>query len=110
MGEKRKKVALWIVIAGEILLLILALARVYSNSERSGVITLLPGPPAQVMPISPAKARAAYDNGSAVFMDVRGSESYAQSHIPGALLIPLSELGNRLDDLDKSSWIITYCD
>ncbi len=110
MGEKRKKVALLIVIAGEIVLLLLALVRVYSNSQRSGIVTSLPSSPSGVIPVSPADARTAFDNGSAVFVDVRGSESYDQSHIPGALLIPLSELGNRLDDLDKSSWIITYCD
>ncbi len=54
-------------------------------------------------------AKAAYAAGSAVFVDVRSSAEYDQSHIPGALSIPVNELEGRLDELDKSQWIITYC-
>jgi rhodanese-related sulfurtransferase len=44
-----------------------------------------------------------------VFVDVRSAGSYAASHIPGALSIPLGELDARLDELDPAARIITYC-
>ena len=59
--------------------------------------------------ISLADAKAAHEAGSAVFLDVRDANSYAQSHIVGAVLIPLEELPNRTGELSPSDWIITYC-
>ena len=59
--------------------------------------------------VSLEEAKAAFDRGEAVFLDVRSAASYADSHIPGALSIPLSELEARLGELDPSRWIITYC-
>jgi 3-mercaptopyruvate sulfurtransferase SseA len=54
------------------------------------------------------QAKAAYDLGSAVFVDVRDAESYAQSHIAGAISIPLIELPDRMDELDPQAQIFTY--
>jgi hypothetical protein len=54
-------------------------------------------------------ARAAHEAGSAVFMDVRSADSYAASHIAGAVSIPLDEVEARLDELDPAARIITYC-
>lgn len=59
--------------------------------------------------VSLADARTAFDTKTAVFMDVRDSDSYAASHIPGALSLPLAELDQRLNELSGSDWIITYC-
>jgi len=58
--------------------------------------------------ISPQDARAAFDQGNAVILDVRTPEEYAQGHIAGAVLIPLLELPERIGELDPNSWIITY--
>lgn len=55
------------------------------------------------------EAKAAYDAGSAVFVDVRDAGSYAISHIAGAASIPLVQLEQSLDELDPAQWIITYC-
>jgi 3-mercaptopyruvate sulfurtransferase SseA len=63
----------------------------------------------QVIRVSLADAKTAFDGGTAVFVDVRDSSSYQEAHIPGALLISLSDLTSHLDELDPSSWIITYC-
>lgn len=63
----------------------------------------------EVQRVSLADAKAAYDIGNAVFLDVRGIEQYQESHIPGALSIPLSDITDRMDELDPGSWIITYC-
>jgi 3-mercaptopyruvate sulfurtransferase SseA len=54
-------------------------------------------------------ARAAYDNGAAIFVDVRDAASYADSHVAGALSIPLADIEARMNELDRSQWIITYC-
>jgi len=62
----------------------------------------------QIARISLGEAKSAYDSSAAVFVDVRDAESYAQYHIPGALSIPLAELGDRTGELDPGDWIITY--
>ena len=45
----------------------------------------------------------------AVWIDVRSKESYDESHIPGAISIPLSELMSRLKELPAHEFLITYC-
>ncbi len=59
--------------------------------------------------ISPADAKARLDSGQAVVVDVRDVESYQAAHIDGAVSIPLSELGSRMQELPKNAEIITYC-
>lgn len=58
--------------------------------------------------VSIQDARAAYDQGSAVFVDVRTPEEYDQGRIVGALSIPLLDLPDRIGELDPNAWIITY--
>ena len=45
----------------------------------------------------------------AVWIDVRSKESYDESHIPGAISIPLSEMMSRLKELPPHKFLITYC-
>ena len=59
--------------------------------------------------VSLDEAKAAYESKTAIFVDVRSVENYAESHIPGAKSIPLVELETRLEELGPSQWIITYC-
>ena len=63
----------------------------------------------KVKRISLADAKAAYDLGNAVFVDVRGEPYYSQGHIPGALSIDGDELKERMNELDPEAWIIIYC-
>lgn len=58
---------------------------------------------------SALEAKTAADAGKAIILDVRDPDSYESAHIAGALLIPLTELPKRLNELDKDAWIITYC-
>ena len=62
-----------------------------------------------VIRVTVGNARAAQELKQAVFVDVRSATQYAQSHIAGALSIPLGEFESRLNELDKEQWIITYC-
>jgi hypothetical protein len=59
--------------------------------------------------VTPVEVKAAFEAGTAVIVDVRPADAFAQSHIPGALSIPLSDLGSRKDELNPQDWIITYC-
>lgn len=63
----------------------------------------------EIVRVSLGNAKAAYDLKQAVFLDVRDAGSYANSHIPGAISIPLADLETRLGELNKTAWIITYC-
>lgn len=62
-----------------------------------------------VLRVSLNEARTAFEDGSALFLDVRDADSFAAGHIPGAINIPLNQLESRLDELDANRWIITYC-
>ena len=59
--------------------------------------------------VSVEEAKAAFDSGTAVFVDVRSAEAYQAAHISGSVNIPSEELEARLSELDKTEWIITYC-
>lgn len=63
---------------------------------------------AQIPRLSIEEAKVAYDMGTALFLDVRDMESYSKGHVQGAISIPLEELTARMDELDPSTWIITY--
>lgn len=62
----------------------------------------------QIARVSLIDAKAAFDDGSAVFVDVRDAAAYGQNHIPGALSIPLAEIADHINELDPDDWIITY--
>jgi len=47
--------------------------------------------------------------GEFLLLDVRQPEEYEAGHIPGAMLIPLSELEARQGELDRNKKIIAYC-
>ena len=71
----------------------------------------LPESEAAVPRVSVEEAKAAFDSGSAIIVDERGSEAYAAGHVPGALNIQLEEFETNPANLklDKEQWIITYC-
>ena len=44
-----------------------------------------------------------------IILDLRTPEEFSEGYIEGALLIPVSELEGRLNELSKDKPIITYC-
>ena len=48
-------------------------------------------------------------NDKAILIDIRFKEEYASWNMPFAKNIPLNELPNRLDEIDKSKIIVTAC-
>jgi len=51
---------------------------------------------------------AEHDEGTYTVLDVRQKGEYEKSRIPGATLIPLPELTDRLSELDPTKPVITY--
>ena len=49
------------------------------------------------------------DKPDMVILDVRTQTEYDDGHIEGAILIPHTELADRLDELDKGDEILVYC-
>jgi rhodanese-related sulfurtransferase len=43
-----------------------------------------------------------------MILDVRQPKEYEQAHIPGATLIPLPQLGDRLGELDPKKPVLVY--
>jgi hypothetical protein len=115
--RKTSKIPIIILAAGGLLLIIAVVILAMQNTPKPEVLLPTVGissqgeeesyPEIQRVPLEDAKT--ALDAGTAVFVDVRGDSSYAAGHIPSALSIPLTDLENRLDELDSADWIITYC-
>ena len=66
-------------------------------------------PPEDELRVSLNDAKNAFDAGTALFVDVRGSEEYAASHIPGAVLITLSQIEGNEPVVGRDALIYTYC-
>jgi sulfur-carrier protein adenylyltransferase/sulfurtransferase len=47
-------------------------------------------------------------SGDLTILDVRQPNEYEAGHLPGARLIPLPELADRLDELDKQKPTLVY--
>ena len=56
------------------------------------------------------EAQEIIDQQEVVVLDVRTAEEYKSGHILDALLIPVSELESRLDELNPSNRILVYCE
>lgn len=66
---------------------------------------------ADVPRVTAQDAKAAFDSGEAVIVDVRSQAAYEAGHVDGALSIPLNEFETNIEgiNLPKDQWIITYC-
>ncbi|MBE0516759.1 MAG: rhodanese-like domain-containing protein [Methanophagales archaeon] len=68
--------------------------------------------PDQIIPVDivvdEAKRLIDSESEDLIFLDVRTGEEYNAAHIEGARLIPLSELSNRTEELNKSTKIVVY--
>ncbi len=58
--------------------------------------------------VHPSIAKTMLETGYSL-LDVRYSEEYDEHHIPGATLVPLYELRDRMGELDKHNKYIVYC-
>lgn len=51
---------------------------------------------------------AAKGQDQVIFLDVRQPSEYQAGHLPGAKLLPVGELEERLDELDRQKDLIIY--
>lgn len=49
------------------------------------------------------------ENGEVLLLDVRPKEEFEEAHIPGAVSIPIDELGDRLASLPANFDVVAYC-
>jgi phage shock protein E len=64
-------------------------------------------------PVQPGELAALLARDDApLLLDVRTPEEFAQSHVPGATLVPVQELEERLSELDayKARGVVAYCE
>lgn len=58
-------------------------------------------------------AKEIFDQGDVLFVDARSTENYKDGHIPGAISLPVGQLGERIGSFLKryppDQAIITYC-
>jgi len=87
--------------------------RLFSRYCRLGIFLLLVSPltMAETDVISPKEAATMRIKDRAVIVDVREKDDWNEHHIHGAVRIPLSQLNNRLSELDpyKNRPLITQC-
>ncbi len=55
------------------------------------------------------QAKSFLSEGNATLLDVRTPKEYQDAHIQGAKHIPMSTLHKRLNELDKTTRILVYC-
>jgi len=104
--------SIWVILLGGLMLVVAVVVLVVQAQQSNTTTTSnenLNIPYPQVERVSVEDAKAAYDAGTAVFVDVRGDDLYNESHIPGALSIDEGQLESRYTELDPNAWIITYC-
>jgi hypothetical protein len=108
--------AIFVIGLGMVMLAV-ALSVILTQGNNSPTVVQATSVPSQVESIpypdvprvSLIDAKAAYDQGSAVFLDVRGMSDYQAEHITGAISIPETQIESRLNELNPQDWIITYC-
>jgi rhodanese-related sulfurtransferase/DNA-binding transcriptional ArsR family regulator len=60
-------------------------------------------------PVRREELLARAEQGNVVILDVRPAQEFASGHIPGALSVPLDQLGAALARLPKRTEIVAYC-
>lgn len=111
MKNRKNLFPLLMMIAGAVLILG-AVAFVITSSLTSSQVkptAAAPADPLAAIPrVNPEEAKAAFDSGQAIFVDVRDEQAYNSQHVAGALFMPLDQVPDRLSELDPQAWIITY--
>jgi rhodanese-related sulfurtransferase len=83
-------------------------------------IPVLPRPGEERLPLPPgvqalslAEAGAAFESGSALFVDARCPEEYEEEHIPGAVNVPRDEYEEWVldvaDQIESAPAVVVYC-
>ena len=60
-------------------------------------------------PISVQELIQRLNDGNIILLDVRPAEEYAAGHLPGAISLPVAELGAHLSELPLEREVVAYC-
>ena len=108
---REDRTTLWVTIAtvavAAVILFALVLTRQPSASPTATDTQAQPNP--EVARIGLADARARFQQSGVVFLDTRSAQEYADSHIPGAVNIPLPEIPTRFSEIPRDAEVIAYC-
>lgn len=63
----------------------------------------------ELEPVAPGELMDRAKKGLVTVLDVRPAEEYTAGHLPGAINIPVDQLGSRLKRLPKRKEIVAYC-
>jgi rhodanese-related sulfurtransferase/DNA-binding transcriptional ArsR family regulator len=96
---------------GPVIELLAALRRCaeHSRAELNAIVADYFGRLDSLEPVSRRDLVKRLKDKSVLLLDVRPEDEFAQGHLPGALNIPLPQLGKRLSKLPKRAQIVAYC-
>ena len=81
-----------------------------AKSPTDGTYVPTPRPDDGAPRITLADAKKDFDAKTALFIDTRSAEQYAQGHVPGSINLSVSDLAaGKEDKLSKGKKIIAYC-
>ena len=63
----------------------------------------------ELEPVSLEELRRRLREGNVTVIDVRPQDEYRAGHIPGALSIPVAQLGRRLAEIPRRREVVAYC-
>ncbi|EKP93901.1 MoaD family protein [Thermaerobacter subterraneus DSM 13965] len=85
-------------------------ARAAQGESAADGVAALPGTGQGPAELSPVEARRLVEAGRVQIIDVRDPWEYERDHIPGARLLPLSQLGARLEEIDPERPLLMVCE
>jgi NADH:ubiquinone oxidoreductase subunit 5 (subunit L)/multisubunit Na+/H+ antiporter MnhA subunit len=114
-NDTNSTVPLILIAAGIVLIIIVLIWQLFMSqstaSQRESiqptVTSEIPYP--EITRVSLVDAYQAFQNKAAVFIDVRSLDNFSQSHIAGAINLPLDQLEAQIPTMDVKAWIIPYC-
>ena len=78
----------------------------------TSIIIAEKGEKAMYQQITPEEAKKIMDSGEEhIVLDTREQDEFDEGHIPGAILIPYTEIENKAEEMipDKNAQILVYC-
>jgi rhodanese-related sulfurtransferase len=92
-------------------ILIITLSFIFSGCESRFTPQVKNVTNSEITHLTPKEMKELMDEGQEyILIDVRSKDEYEEGHISGAMLIPVVELQDRLDELSKDKKIIVYCE
>lgn len=86
---------------------VLSCVWLYANQGAGPVSTAV----TPVREVSVTEARELFDMGRPVVIDVREKDAFDKGHIPGAVSVPIAEVGQRMNalGLSRAEPVVVYC-